>query len=184
MGSDVVAYGGMRTDGRSWGAWAREDLALDPKRTHWMGALQSEEYHDVLACSDVHLYLTVPFVLSWSLLEAMAAGCALVCSATPPVEEVLGTAQLFWSIFSLLKRKQQPSLVCSIPDLRLSLAAEAQQRASQYQCEKGQEAWMQLLSHTVIDRTLMLALPFLWGIVRCYVLFECVAHATPWWVRL
>ena len=77
VGSDVVAYGGERSDGRSWGAWAKEDIALDPHRTHWLGALQTEEYHDVLAFSDVHFYLTVPFVLSWSLLEAMAAGCAL-----------------------------------------------------------------------------------------------------------
>ena len=89
VGSDVVAYGGMRSDGRSWGAWAKEEIPLDPHRTHWLGALQTEDYHDVLAVSDVHLYLTVPFVLSWSLLEAMAAGCALVCSATAPVAEVL-----------------------------------------------------------------------------------------------
>ena len=61
VGSDVVAYGGERSDGRSWGEWAKEDIALDPHRTHWLGALQTEEYHDVLAFSDVHLYLTVPF---------------------------------------------------------------------------------------------------------------------------
>ena len=103
VGSDVVAYGGSRSDGRSWGAWAKEDVSLDPQRTHWLGALQTDEYHDVLAISDVHLYLTVPFVLSWSLLEAMAAGCALVCSATPPVEEVLehnSSALLGWFFFS------------------------------------------------------------------------------------
>ena len=54
-----------------------------------MGPLQTSEYHAVLAWSDVHLYLTVPFVLSWSLIEAMAAGCCIVSSATPPVEELL-----------------------------------------------------------------------------------------------
>ena len=80
----------------------RKKIALDPKRTHWLGALQTEDYHDVLAISDVHLYLTVPFVLSWSLLEAMAAGCALVCSATPPVEEVLehNSSALWLTFFS------------------------------------------------------------------------------------
>ena len=61
VGSDVVAYGGTRSDGRSWGTWARQDVSLDPERTHWLGALQTDEYHDV-AISDVHLYLTVPFV--------------------------------------------------------------------------------------------------------------------------
>ena len=48
VGSDVVAYGGSRSDGRSWGAWAKEEIPLDPRRTHWLGALQTEEYHDVL----------------------------------------------------------------------------------------------------------------------------------------
>ena len=89
VGADVVAYGSGREDGRSWGDWARNDLPLDPSRTHWLGSLQTDDYHRVLASSDVHLYLTVPFVLSWSLLEAMAAGCSIVASDTPPVREVI-----------------------------------------------------------------------------------------------
>ena len=89
VGADVVAYGSGRKDGRSWGDWAKNELSLDPTRTHWLGSLQTEDYHRVLASSDVHLYLTVPFVLSWSLLEAMAAGCSIVASDTPPVREVI-----------------------------------------------------------------------------------------------
>ena len=88
VGADVVAYGAKRADGRSWGDWAKQELSLDPARTHWLGSLQTEQYQKVLACSDVHLYLTVPFVLSWSLIEAMAAGCCIVASDTPPVREV------------------------------------------------------------------------------------------------
>ena len=148
VGSDVVAYGGSRSDGRSWGAWAKEDICLDPQRTHWMGALQTEEYHDVLAISDVHLYLTVPFVLSWSLLEAMAAGCALVCSATPPVEEVLthqGSAVLV-DFFSPHDQAEAIALLLDDSDLRSSLAAEAKKRASVYQSSDGLKAWMRLLS--------------------------------------
>ena len=41
VGSDLVAYGSGRSDKRSWGEWARADLPLDPKRTHWMGPLQN-----------------------------------------------------------------------------------------------------------------------------------------------
>ena len=89
VGSDVIAYGASRSDGRTWREWALQELKLDTKRTHWMGALQEDEYQKVLLISDVHLYLTVPFVLSWSLLEAMAAGCSIVGSNTPPVQEVL-----------------------------------------------------------------------------------------------
>ena len=71
VGQDGQAYGNARSDGQPWSQWAKANLSLDPARTHWLGALQEHEYHNVLAISDVHLYLTVPFVLSWSLLEAM-----------------------------------------------------------------------------------------------------------------
>ena len=148
VGSDVVAYGGSRSDGRSWGAWAQEDIGLDPQRTHWLGALQTEEYHDVLAASDVHLYLTVPFVLSWSLLEAMAAGCALVCSATPPVEEVLehNSSALLVDFFSPQAQAKALALLLDDSDLRCSLATDAKKRAAAYQCADGLKAWMRLLS--------------------------------------
>ena len=43
----------------------------------------------MLLASTVHVYLTVPFVLSWSLIEALSAGCAVVASDTPPVREVV-----------------------------------------------------------------------------------------------
>ena len=88
-GHDGTAYGTPREDGRGWADWARETLPLDPNRTHWLGSVQDQEYRQLLAVSDVHLYLTVPFILSWSLIEAMAAGCAIVASSTPPVLEVL-----------------------------------------------------------------------------------------------
>ena len=59
-GSDVVAYGAQRSDGISWKTWAEKELPLDPLRTHWLGAVQESDYHSLLACSDVHFYLTVP----------------------------------------------------------------------------------------------------------------------------
>ena len=97
------------------------------KRTHWLGALQTEHYYDVLACSDVHLYLTVPFVLSWSLLEAMAAGCALVCSATPPVEEVLdnNSSALLVDFFSPQAQAEAIARLLDDSDCAFALAADA-----------------------------------------------------------
>jgi glycosyltransferase involved in cell wall biosynthesis len=63
--------------------------ALDLERVHFVGRLTYQDYVRLLQISSVHVYLTYPFVLSWSFLEAMACGCAIVGSATPPVEEVL-----------------------------------------------------------------------------------------------
>ena len=147
-GSDLVAYGAPRPDGRSWGDWAKQELPLDPQRTHWLGPLQEPEYHQVLACSQVHLYLTVPFVLSWSLLEAMAAGCAIVASATPPVEEVLrhGESALLVPFFDPPAQAAALAQLLDEPALRSRLAGAAQAAAQAYEAEKGWQAWQALLS--------------------------------------
>ena len=81
----------------------------------------------------MHLYLTVPFVLSWSLLEAMAAGCALVCSATPPVEEVLehNSSALLVDFFTPGSSRGLARLLDD-SDLRLSLAKEAKNKGVSY----------------------------------------------------
>jgi len=148
VGSDAVAYGAQRVDGRSWATWAREELPLDPTRTHWLGALQEPDYHQVLACSDVHLYLTVPFVLSWSLIEAMAAGCALVASATAPVQEVLQDRHSARLVDFFSPEAQAAAVAELLEDSaeRQRLAEAARTAARHYGAAAGLEAWTQLLS--------------------------------------
>jgi glycosyltransferase involved in cell wall biosynthesis len=68
---------------------AELDGKLDLSRVHFLGRLNYPQYLAMLRISSAHIYLTYPFVLSWSLLEAMAAGCAIVASRTAPVEEVI-----------------------------------------------------------------------------------------------
>ena len=147
VGHDGTAYGQGRPDGRGWAEWARQALPLDPARTHWLGSLQEQAYHQVLACSTVHLYLTVPFVLSWSLLEAMAAGCAIVASATPPVQEVLehGSSALLVDFFDVEGQVGALIDLLDNPAERCRLATAAQQRGAVYADQLGLSRWSALL---------------------------------------
>jgi len=82
---------------------AEAGASLDLDRVHFLGQVPGEIYRNVLQVSSVHVHLTYPFVLSWSFLEAMSAGCLVVGSATPPVLEVLrdrenGLAADFFSL--------------------------------------------------------------------------------------
>jgi len=88
VGEDRVAYGAQLPQGESWRRRMEAELDLDPARTHFLGRLPRPDYVRALQASDAHVYLTAPFVLSWSLLEAMAIGCPLVASDTAPVREV------------------------------------------------------------------------------------------------
>ncbi len=75
---------------------------IDARRVHFVGQLPFEEYLKLLQVSSVHVYLTVPFVLSWSLVEAMSTGCVIVGSDTAPVRELLkhGSNGLLVDFFS------------------------------------------------------------------------------------
>jgi glycosyltransferase involved in cell wall biosynthesis len=89
-GSDTVAYSRKLPAGQSYKQQALDELgAADLSRLHFTGALPYGQYLQLLRASAAHVYLTVPFVLSWSLLESMAAGCLVVGSDTAPVREVI-----------------------------------------------------------------------------------------------
>jgi glycosyltransferase involved in cell wall biosynthesis len=90
LGEDRTFYGRPPEDGSGWRAIMLERLPhLDRARVHFAGTLPREDYARVLAAAHVHVYLTVPFVPSWSLAEAMASGAPIVGSATAPVAEFL-----------------------------------------------------------------------------------------------
>jgi len=89
VGDDRVAYGRPRPDGKSYKTAMLEEFPLDPARTHFTGMIPYSEYRQVLRASSAHVYLTRPFVLSWSALEAMACGCVVIGSDTAPVREII-----------------------------------------------------------------------------------------------
>ncbi len=88
-GEDRTCYGSPRADGRTWKEVMLDQVRLPQERVHFTGGLPYGQYRRLLCRSSVHVYLTRPFVLSWSLLEAMACGCLVVASDTEPVREVI-----------------------------------------------------------------------------------------------
>ncbi|MFT8444769.1 glycosyltransferase family 4 protein [Acetobacter orientalis] len=90
VGSDGVSYGAKLLSG-CWRDILVRELGerLDLSRVHFVGKVEYEDFLTLLQRSDAHVYLTYPFVASWSLREAMAIGCALVGSDTAPVREFL-----------------------------------------------------------------------------------------------
>ena len=91
VGGDEVSYGAKPKDGRTWRQQLLAELggSLDPDRVYFLGKVPYATFLKILQVSAAHVYLTYPFVLSWSMLEAMAAGCLLIGSDTAPVREVI-----------------------------------------------------------------------------------------------
>ena len=89
VGGDGVSYGKRVRDATNWREKMLAEVKLDPERTHFTGKLPRAQYLKVLQVSAAHVYLTYPFVLSWSLLEAMACGAAIIGSDTEPVREAV-----------------------------------------------------------------------------------------------
>jgi len=88
VGADGVSYG-ARLVNSTWREWLMGEVGpdLDASRIHFPGRLNYETYVRLLQRSDAHVYLTYPFVASWSLREALACGCAIAASDTAPVQE-------------------------------------------------------------------------------------------------
>lgn len=100
VGGDDVSYGQRHASGRSWrevlldeirtGSPATPGLTdAELERVHFTGKVPHKDLHAIFQVTTAHLYLTYPFVLSWSLLEAMSCGALVVASRTAPVEDVI-----------------------------------------------------------------------------------------------
>jgi len=91
VGGDEVSYSPRLPSGQTYRQRLLAELGdrIDVSRVEFSGRIPYAEYLALLRRSAVHVYLTYPFVLSWSLLEAMSAGCLIVGSRTPPLQEVV-----------------------------------------------------------------------------------------------
>ena len=157
VGGDDVSYGVRPEGGKKW-----KDIFIDEvrpaiseadwQRVHFLGTIPYESFIPLLQLSTVHVYLTYPFVLSWSLLEAMSVGCAIVASDTQPLREAIAhdkTGRLvdFFDHQALAKE------VCQLLDnakLRVKLGKNARAFAIKHYdlqtiCLPNQLAWVNQL---------------------------------------
>ena len=158
VGGDDVSYGARPEDGKKW-----KDIFIDEirpaisiadwQRVHFLGTIPYESFIPLLQLSTVHVYLTYPFVLSWSLLEAMSVGCTIVASDTQPLREAIAhdkTGRLvdFFDHQALAKE------ICQLLDnakLRAKLGKNARAFAIKHYdlqtiCLPNQLAWVNQLS--------------------------------------
>lgn len=94
VGGDDVSYSATPTDGKSYKQRYIDEVRPQLTDEQWqriffLGKVNYDVFIALLQLSTVHVYLTYPFVLSWSLLEAMSIGCTIVASDTAPVKEVI-----------------------------------------------------------------------------------------------
>ena len=93
VGSDGVSYGAKLPEGDSYKKRMLAEVSFNPDTVHFTGHLESVRFRAAMDVSMAHIYFTYPFILSWSLVEAMATGCLIIGSRTPPVEEVITDGQ-------------------------------------------------------------------------------------------
>ena len=132
VGGDGVSYGGRPPDGQTWKdiftAQLRGSISeADWSRVHFLGAIPYQYFVPLLQLSAVHGYLTYPFILSWSLLESMSAGCAIVASDTQPLHEAVsdGVTGRLVNFFDVEGLAEQVCDLLARPDERLRLGTNA-----------------------------------------------------------
>ncbi len=129
VGENRVAYGRTLPDGQTYKDYMLEKVPLDLNRVHFTGLLPYPEYLQVLQASSAHIYLTRPFVLSWSMLEALSAGCLVVASNTAPVTEIIqdGVNGLLVDFFSPQEIADRVEEVLNHPTQMEPLRAKARE---------------------------------------------------------
>ena len=147
VGGDEVSYGDRPDGASNWREKMLRENSIDLDRVHFLGKVNYDLYRCVLQVSAVHVYLTYPFVLSWSALEAMACGCLLVASDTAPVREVIQHGRNGWLVdfFDGKALVEHVLYALSNPPEAAALRANARKTAETYSTEKGTAGYMELV---------------------------------------
>jgi glycosyltransferase involved in cell wall biosynthesis len=147
VGGDEVSYGRKLEGGLSYREKLLQEVHFDKNRVHFLGKLPYVDFMTVLQISSAHVYLTVPFVLSWSMLEAMAVGCVVIGSNTAPVTEVInGKNGLLVDFFSPSEIAAKVDEILSNPKKYVSMRKNARETiVNNYNVQKSIQQYQHLI---------------------------------------
>ncbi len=151
VGGDEVSYGRKLAGAANYREKMLKEVQFDQNRVHFLGKLPYVDYLRVLQVSSAHVYLTVPFVLSWSLLEAMAVECAVIASNTAPVLELVHDENgLLVDFFSLAEIAKTVDAVLSKPKNYAKMRKNARETVlKHYQVEQSIQQYQQLFENLI-----------------------------------
>jgi glycosyltransferase involved in cell wall biosynthesis len=148
------AYCGTAPDDLTWKDICFQGVEIDPDRVHFLGKVEHARMLAALRLSTAHVYYTYPFVLSWSLTEAMASGCHIIASDTAPLHDALvdGVSGKLLPFFDVDALSEAMIAACRNPAASAPLRAAARQAAvAKFNRATGREAWLSLLREMGVE---------------------------------
>lgn len=147
-------YGGASATGKHWPIVLQEELGsrIDPARVRMVGKIPHSQLIDAFSISRAHIYYTYPFVLSWSLVEAMAAECTIIASDTPPLHDAItnGVEGVLLPFFDVKALSDTLIDVVQHPAAYVHMGPAARQRAlNDFDQSRGTAAWLDLVDEVL-----------------------------------
>jgi glycosyltransferase involved in cell wall biosynthesis len=158
IGTDRIAYGGDEShiEGqKTFKEWVLSREEFDLSRFFFLGRVPPEELARILASTDLHIYLTVPFVLSWSMMDAMSCGAVVLASSTSPVKEMIrdGENGLLADFFNVEEFADKAVRALQDPAAHRPLGRAAEKMiADQYSLEAVLPRMMTIYQHALSQK--------------------------------
>jgi len=143
-------YGGISPNGKDWTSWMLDEVGsrIDPSRVHFVGKVPHSQLIDAFSVSWAHVYYTYPFVLSWSLVEAMAAECTIIASDTAPLHDAItnGVEGVLLPFFDVPALSAKLIEAIQDPDKFAGMGQAARQRALRdFDQARGTAGWLGMI---------------------------------------
>ena len=141
-------YSGTPPIDGSWKDACFAGVEIDPARVHFLGKVPHERMLAAMRLSTAHVYYTYPFVLSWSLAEALALGCYVIASDTAPLREAIedGVSGRLLPFFDVDALSSAMIAACRDPQAQAPLRAAARKTAERlFSRQTGRAEWLKLL---------------------------------------